>query len=266
MDRTFLKIGLISIALSLLVSCGGEFNLFSASADKNSDKALLYDANRALEAKDFETAISKIQSMSTAAQAEDDTLRLLGSAYGGQCGLEFVPFQTGFSDSSDTLSNFLLTHFEDADVDSQTACKNAETAFDGISADGLTQSDYIARVYLAMSKIGSIVNTEGALVDNTLDPGFDPCSDIPSSFNAETGDQAKELFTALVRLFTNLASAGLDTAVSALPPAIEALLTDTDIADVDSSEEKLALTVINANEIGLDVCGADSSDVGCVCP
>lgn len=235
----------LTLILLMLVQLGCAENVFLSTADKTSDEALEIDARRALSQGQWTVAISKITSMSAAKQAEDDTIYLLASAYGGQCGLSFLTFSTAFGSIGATaFFTFLLEHFVDSDATAQTACVNAESTYESISASPTT-ADYINRTYLAMAKVGTVLNKINRAESggsNTYDNvNFDPCTDI-------TDDDANEIFTGLSRIITNAAGAGIG-GVPACPGGADCNITDA--SAVTATERTAIRSLLNGADPGM---------------
>lgn len=244
-----------------LLSCSG--NLFLASSNKNSDDALLYDAEMALNSGDWDTAITKITSMSATAQATNEAILLLASAYGGQCGLQAINITNAIS-GSDPLFLALMKEISNADATAITACINMEDTLDTLSGT-LTTSNYIFKVYASMAKIGAIANaTADTDDDESVDAGFDGCDTLDLS-----DTYASHIFTGLSRIITNLNNAGLsgDASLSGVSAICGGACDETDTANVDATDRDVARELLITNDIGINACGgAFGSGGGCACP
>lgn len=234
----------LTLLLFFLFNASCAENVFKSTADETTDAALEIDAKRALNQKLWTVAIQKIQAMSAAKRAEKDTLFLLASAYGGQCGLAFVNFSSAFGAAdfgSTSFFEFLLEHFVDSDVTNQAGCENAEATYDLITAD-LNTGDYLNKSYLAMAKIGSILNKSNG--GNT----WDGTSDTPCSVAWITDADVNQVMTGMTRFLSNAASAGLDT--GSLPAC--GGCTKTDPATVTALERLALRTLLEVDMAGSD--------------
>ena len=92
LNRKFIGAGISLIFILGLAGCSE--NLFKASANQTSDDALLYEAQQKLDERDFEGAITLMDSLSTEYAAAKDVRLVRVSALAGACGLEFITFFT----------------------------------------------------------------------------------------------------------------------------------------------------------------------------
>ena len=211
----------------------------------------MIDANRALNQGNWSLAITTIGLMTTDGQATNEARFVLASAYGGQCGLSFLDFTSAFNGadfSSISFFEFLLEHFVDSDATNQTGCENAEQVYDLITDS--SAADAINKVYLAMAKIGVVLNKgnnaagEGNVWNSA--GGFDLCDSGDLS-----DDDLNEIITGFSRIIVNAASAGLDGAVPSCPGGADCTLTNT--ADVDASDRTAFRAMLDTSTLpGLD--------------
>ena len=99
---------LILIIFILMSAPGCTKNIFNELGAKNSDKALLYDAEVAVNEQAYDYAISIItQRVSASGQQTAQAREILASAYAGKCGLNFVDYISSLS-SAMSGSSFVL--------------------------------------------------------------------------------------------------------------------------------------------------------------
>lgn len=90
----------------LISSCTN--NILSEFGSRNSDEALLFDAQTAINAQQYDEAVNIItQRVSASGQVTTKAREILASAYAGQCGLNFVEYTTGLSEAT-SGSTFVL--------------------------------------------------------------------------------------------------------------------------------------------------------------
>ncbi len=87
------------ITVFFLFSCTG--NLLRDMADQDTDDALIFDAQTAVNAQDYDTAIDILTNkLSSSGQVKEQARELLASAYAGKCGLNFIDFTDGLANST----------------------------------------------------------------------------------------------------------------------------------------------------------------------
>lgn len=67
-------------------------NILNDVASRDSDEAILFDAETSVNNRDWDVAISHIGRLSSGGQASAKAREILASAYGGKCGLIFVDY------------------------------------------------------------------------------------------------------------------------------------------------------------------------------
>lgn len=86
-------------SFSFLVGCSANF--LKELADKNSDDAIIYDAQKAVNEQNYDSAIDLLTvKLSAAGQAKVPARETLASAYAGKCGLNFIDFVDGLANAS----------------------------------------------------------------------------------------------------------------------------------------------------------------------
>jgi hypothetical protein len=263
---SILLIPLMAINLFCVSACT---NLLTGGANTQSDAALLYQAKILIDNSDFSGAISAIQSMTTAGQAESGAKAILGSAYGGRCGLDLINLANSLTNmGASTLFEVLLQAYKGSTAAQIADCQSAEAALLGI---GLRTSDEnILLAFVELSKIGAILAAKGdSNSDGSPGPAFDPCSNasLTDSLTAHIGTG---LTIAAASLSGTTVGGAAITPITALcttlqaMPGMSSFCSQTSTADFDASELLLVRSLVNSNEIGLKVC---NNTIGnCLCP
>ena len=94
------------LSVSFLVGCSANF--LKELASKNSDDAIIYDAQVAVNEQNYDLAINLLTvKLSAVGQAKVEARETLASAYAGKCGLNFIDFVDGLANAS-SGSAFIL--------------------------------------------------------------------------------------------------------------------------------------------------------------
>ncbi|MGZ3725864.1 MAG: hypothetical protein ACXWQQ_08685 [Pseudobdellovibrio sp.] len=174
-------------AAFLFFSCSGNF--LKDVSDKNSDDALIYDAQTAVNAQDYDTAINILTvKLSSSGQTRTDAREILASAYAGKCGLNFIDFTTGLSNATSgsafvlaskpfvgvaVSSSYCLTSLQTLDLIGTTAQRTVnENAF--ASVVGMVLMGSATRLYTDNSPVNGDGNQDAANISCSLtDPQID---------------------------------------------------------------------------------------------
>lgn len=265
---------LMCFLAAFLLSCGSA-NVFDSVAKKDSDEALLEDAYKANNSRDYDTAIAKVLAMGAAKQAEPETKRLLASAYAGQCGFNFGDFFSSLTSGSSGSLPFLqyMMNQWTTKPTVRASCRLAEETMKSLSPTfiGRAADDSLFMVFLGLAKIGifarEIADTNPA--DGTADnPPFDGTSlaaDLvtPTSFcsvdNISDEDVA-EIGAGISIVFSNLANVGTSLGNLDLSAISGTVCVGTpnpcsfeNEADwiADPTKMKIVRSLLNMNAIGL---------------
>jgi hypothetical protein len=93
-------------SVSLLAGCSANF--LKELADKNSDDAIIYDAQKAVNELNYDSAIDLLTvKLSAVGKTKVLARETLASAYAGKCGLNFIDFVDGLA-SATSGSAFVL--------------------------------------------------------------------------------------------------------------------------------------------------------------
>ena len=91
---------LIIIIAAQILFQGCSKNILSEFGNKNSDEALLFDAQTAVNAQQYDNAISIVtQRVSASGRLSTKAREILASGYAGKCGLNFINYVTALANS-----------------------------------------------------------------------------------------------------------------------------------------------------------------------
>ncbi len=261
---------------------GCSVNILENFANKKSNGALYYDAQKAMDAHDYDGALAKIVLMTGTYATSTPVLVLKASAYGGLCGFDFLTFAKALQGIGATrVFPFLLANFDAASATAIDNCVLAQNTI--LSIGSLAERSDDNNFFLAMivlAKIGNILsyNADAARAGTGL-AGFDPCAagGARAMGGPMTDGDARELGVGIALAATNLTavagkvSAGsgvlsnIASVCSALPVGYN-FCAVTDPAALTASEVKGVRTLVKENSvIGLGTnCTGDVS--ACNCP
>ncbi len=98
----------IFFILFFILSCA-QNNLFTEMASKNSDEALLFEAQKAVNEQRYNEALAILTSMSASAQQRVAAREVLASAYAGKCGLNFLDYTERLASASSASAFRLMS-------------------------------------------------------------------------------------------------------------------------------------------------------------
>jgi len=280
---------LATIAFGSLGTAGCQ-NILSESAQKTTDQALLYEAQKLIDREEYGTAIETIGSMSASARELRNVKRVLASAYAGVCGLNLLELADALSNSSSdsgsgssasTLFQMLLSIYKEGTAASVAACNEAENTLLGISAtaSSRTVDENVLLAFIEFVKIGVVleINADKADHDGSVDGAFDSCaSDATGISDLDVGEIGTGLTIALSSLqaaSVNTATGAtgsiaalcstLDATIGVFDPSYSGFCDKTDPTAFNAVELKALRSLTRSNEIGLKTC--DDTLVNCLC-
>lgn len=283
-----------SAVLTILtfVSClSCSVNILENFADKTGDGALFNDAVAMINDGDYDGALAKIALMTSGYQGQREVVMLKASAYGGKCGIQYVPFVESLTNMGSTfILPFLMQQFTGATSASIDSCITAQNLVTSIGAVGIRTSDEnMFLLVVAFAKIGNILafyaDTDG---DDTVDASFTEAKvctagGVPPRVaggtitNADTIEIGTGIALAVEQLTAlsstvNLGSASLTTisnTCGSLPINICTMTTNSSYTDgtTDVQEIQAVRTLVNEDhDVGIGTCAVASGDVAaCVC-
>lgn len=275
-----LKTALTLVLCLPLLSCS---NLFSDLSDRDSNKAKLYDAKRALDRSEWSVAIEKLSSLSSTYLLRRDVRALLASAYAGRCGMDFLNLVDAISNSTDsdgTLFKTLLATMDDATDASILDCGLAETTLNSIgTADERTVDENLLMAFVQFGKIGAILNfladTDGNnQFSSTGDSAFDPCQNtsLPEADTASSKASANQLVASLAILIEALEATSSTIAEEDLGDlqaicdqagTVNDICSATDASAVTTDQRRTIRAIIRGNEVGFKIPDAPAAGLLC---
>jgi hypothetical protein len=264
--QNFVLLSLLLILLSGVSSCK---NAFDETADKKSDKSLLFSARQKIDVRDFDGAVTLIHSMSANGQADRYAQDILASAYAGSCGLDFLKFATALGNiGTQTLFQLLLGEMKSGTAGNVASCKFAEAILVGMSAR--TPDENLLLAFAEFVKIGRIFSVDADTnQDGLVDPAFNSCSSASMS-DADTADLGVGITIGLSSLLAASAgvAGGVTGQMSALCTQIDSMVAalggpyagysgfcnKTNPASLSSVELKVFRSLTRSKEIGFASC------------
>jgi hypothetical protein len=249
----------------ILTSVSCDSNLLSASAQKDTEAAIIFEADNLMNHHKWTEAITALSSLSATSLAKTDVKVKLASAYAGRCGMDFMRLTSAIEDFSSTSLLRVLLDFQKADPDFND-CKQSEDILQTIGDETVRDEDQnLLMAFSSLSKIGAILanDTTGADADDdgVADTNYKGC--------VLTNAQADEIMVAMsltAKSLGQVTSVGGSVRTSmttfcAGGPGVPAPCDNEETTDVDSNEEDaIRLAVHQSGQFGLN------SNPGATCP
>lgn len=244
-------------------------NMFTELADKETNAALYYQAQRLIDNGSYTEAIDIIEDQMSAAYAATREVRVtLASAYVGRCGLNFLNLADAIINNTNNSSPLELALSHMKSTTSEADCLQAETILraasptgNGVMSDDI--DDAFLMTFVSLAKIGAILERVGDTDnDGVINAGFSACT--------LSAADSRELGSAIMLLYNNIASTGSDIATqlndvatfcSNVVVAAAGTCAKTDPASYSAAELKAINGVINYDPFGV---GSDASYT--ICP
>ncbi len=184
-------------------------NIYQNMANKTSDEALFEDVQMSVDSQDWDTAITKLNSLSSDFKKRTDVIESWAGVYAGKCGLVFIDYFTtlGNADLSTTTIFAYLMNAWTGKVVNPTYCTLAQTKMEEISTNpaNRTSGQNLFMAILGMVKIGTYLRTyadrngTGNLGDGTAEINVctNDASNLPDAI-------VTEIVTGMGLLTTNL--------------------------------------------------------------
>lgn len=257
------------------ISCS--VNILEEFGDPDTDMAKYHEAQALISKGSFDSAISVIESMSTAFQTRGSVRSLYASAYAGRCGLDFLGFiDTLGGMGTNRLFQFLMAGRNGATLAQQADCAQAIDIIESIGANASdrTDDDNIFMAMVSFFQIGNILNIYADANDDGTADWADGCNNA-SFAEADVRAFGAALMTALnsISAISNAPIGGDQTseidavcAAIANPPISETdICTKTDPAAFDATELRILRTLAVENtDVGVGSCVGDITT--CLCP
>lgn len=257
------------------VSLTGCPNAFQESAQRTTNEAVYFAAQRDLDASNYGSAITKLLSLSTSYKTKREVVATIASAYAGRCGLSFLTLVQQISDNPGSrLFPLLLSNFRNASSGNIADCIEGERWMRTLAPTNvftdLTSDENVMLAMLSLAKIGSALGTYGDLNhDGTVDAGFSSCNTamLPDATAREIGTGMTLAIAALAASGANIGAAAfssISTTCSSLPSGFN-FCTIYAPADFTVNQVKALNGMTRAQDaVGLGTC-ADTT-ANCVCP
>lgn len=263
---------MVAVVVSSVTSCK---NAFEESAQKNTNEAVYFAAQRDLDASDFDSAITKLLTLSTAYKSRREVVATIASAYAGRCGLQFLTLVQLISDNPGSrLFPLLIQNFKNSTVSDIADCVEGERWLRTLAPTNvftdLTSDENIMLAMLSFAKIGSALATYGDLDhDGVADATFDTCNvaNLPDATAREIGTGITVAISAIAASGATIGAGALNavaTACSSLP-AGQNFCSIYVPADFTAAQVKVINGLIASTDtVGLGTC--NNTLMNCVCP
>lgn len=252
-------IKIILVLLSMLqLSCSN--NIFSEAASKNSEDALLIDAQTAVNAQQYQTAIDIVTlQLSQQTQAKASTKEILASAYAGKCGLNFINFVNALSTATSGSAFVLVSVPFIGQVVDPPSCLLSLNVIEsiGTTAQRTSTENAFASV-VGMSLMGAAVRlyTDNSPIDGN---GTQDSNNISCTLTNTQIDYVVLGFGFMSKNFSYLGSAQLgsssqttlDTIITTCTSIAGNNCTITDPAAITQSTRDTIMDLMNTVEYGV---------------
>lgn len=271
--RTYLRTLVCLLFLAPVLLGNGECNTFIGAADKGSDDALMYEARQKIVNGDYDGALEVIGRLSTHRRESHDGRVLEATALAGKCGLNFIGLA---KDIVEGIGSKQLLKILGANMRAATSfdsCAEAETVLTGIEESEMTSDDYIFLAFLEFAKMGAILAADGAIdADGNVVPTYDSCTELDDNETGHIGVAVNIAVEAILASGIDVAGSTTDV-VKQVCDVIEQNLppgsSPCGIKDPSgfSFEQRLVIrSLVQSEEIGLDLCGGPIISPMCLCP
>ncbi|MFN7453396.1 MAG: hypothetical protein ACK5RO_01920 [Pseudobdellovibrionaceae bacterium] len=214
------KIKTLFLAFLILLSACS--NVFQSASKQQFDEAYYVNAQVAIDAQDWDTAIAEFEKMSANYQARTDVKEAWAGAYAGKCGFNFATFLGNIDSVSggSPILKILMNMFTTVTVDPYY-CYLAQTKMEEITtvAGDRTTSQALFLVFIGLARIGAYLKAQADQdADTNMDGTFDACTPV-GSYGATTAarstsgrddefsnEEIKMLITGFGLVFENLTS------------------------------------------------------------
>ncbi len=197
------------LAVLILLLLSGCSNIYEGLSNKTTDEALYHDVQNLMDAQEWDTALTKLDSLSATYAAKTEVRETWAGVLAGKCGLDFLAYFSalGSADlSSSTLFKYFMNAFTGKAVN-PSYCTLAQAKIEEISTSpaSRTSSQNLFMAILGMVKMGVYlrgdfdVNGTDNLGDGTVDSEPAICNTTPMS-----DAHLDEVITGFGLLTTNL--------------------------------------------------------------
>lgn len=247
-------------------------NVLKETAKKDTREAVYYEAKRAMDRRDFDTAITLMQSLGPTFLAQRDVATIYASAFSGRCGLNFVNLLTNLENltSAGAILGSLMGLFPEGTDEKITDCVLAQGILESFGDHTQRNADENILMGLSsLTKVGTVLSRYADTDnDGVADATFDHCSntDLPDDAVGEVG-------TGIALSILSVSSVASDisadtfaeiTDLCALDPNLNVFCTVTNKNDYTALQLRALRAVIGSNDFGISACTGDF--LTCICP
>jgi hypothetical protein len=183
-----------------LGSCANAFRDFP---DKSSDQYLVDQARKALDARDFDAAIDRIEELVAEQPKVEEYAYLASAAFAGRAGLRVLDLALDITTqiSSKTLFQIFAEAYDGAGAEEQSDIDQAIALMQayGASSDERTQKMNFFNVFVHYSRIG-IILSRYAFDASTLRTNFSACNTTVDFGGSATGIPDADVYRVLVSM------------------------------------------------------------------
>lgn len=239
-------------------------NILSEVGNKNSDEALLFDAQTAVNAQQYDNAISIVtQRVSASGQQSTRAREILASGYAGKCGLNFIDYVTGLSESV-AGSTFVLVSSPFVAVPvSPDSCLSSLQTLDliGTNAQRTTNQNAFAAI-VGMVLMGSATRyyTDDAPVDG------DGMQDVGNASCALTKTQINKIILGYGYMSQNFGAISDQIGASSSTTISDSITKCTELAGASCSNTDPAQITDPMRDIMRDLMNTSQYGVGTATP
>lgn len=250
-------------------------NAFQESAQKTTNEAIYFSAQRDLDASDYSSAITKLLSLTAAYKTKREVVATIASAYAGRCGLQFLTLVQQISDNAGSrLFPLLMSNFRNATATNLADCVEGERWLRTLAPTNtfadLTTDENVMLAVLSLAKIGAALGTYADLDhDGSVDATFDACdtAKLPEATSREIGTGVTLAIAALSASGSSIgesAFSSVSNICGSLPGGFN-FCTLYAPADFSTDQIKAINGLIGAQDaVGVGSC-ADTT-TNCICP
>jgi hypothetical protein len=238
------------------------------AANKDSDKALYYEAKKLLDEQKYSEAITYLTQLSATFATDNKVRMTFASAYAGACGMEFITFfgniKNGISGAFYKLfMNLFTNRAADANFCKLAELKIKEIGSTAIIRDSVTgehEANFFMAI-LAMAKAGALLRTKADLDnDGNKDATFDVCTNDATT--GLTSTEIDELITSFGLFVENVPYLLGASSTAALTGGITAICPTCIVTDISTITDAAVLQtlrstyrdILNSSTTGIGAC------------
>lgn len=254
-----MKFLIIIIAVPVLfLSCSQ--NILNEFGAKNSDEALLFDAQVAVNAQQYDNAISIVtQRVSVSTQQTTRAREILASGYAGKCGLNFVEYITGLSQAVSGSTFVLVSSPFVAVTVSPDSCLSALQTLDLIGTNAqrtVNQNAFAAIIGMVLMGSATRLYTDDAPVNG------DGAQDVANASCALTNAQIDKIILGYGYMSQNFSAISSQLGTSSSTTISDSITTCTSIAGSSCSNTDPAQITVQMRDTMRDLMNTVQYGVG----